>query len=159
MRQARARPCRLPGAWLWRRGSAPLRRGTDRVEGVLALLALVLSLLAVPVATTAGSHLADDDGDAGYLAAAAREPDAGGAGQAVAADATWGSGTSGLTYAETAPPGRAGPSTAAAEVGVLTSGLWLAVVWGGFAVAHRTLDRRRLRQWDAAWARLHGRSP
>lgn len=130
------------------------------MEGALALLALVLSLLAVPVASAAGSHLAGDDGSVGHLAAAGREPGPGAGAEEVPAHGTWdGSGTSSLTYTETAPPAHAGPSTAAAEVGVLTSMVWLAVVWGGFAVAHRILDRRRLRQWDAAWAGMHGHSP
>ncbi|MFD1829685.1 hypothetical protein ACFSJS_08405 [Streptomyces desertarenae] len=44
--------------WLWRRRGNPLYRGTDRVEGLLALCAVLLVLLAAPAAAVWGGRAA-----------------------------------------------------------------------------------------------------
>jgi hypothetical protein len=153
MRPTQRRPCRLPGAWLWRPGSAVLRRRVDRVEGALAVLALLLSCLALPLGSFVGSH--PPGGHRAPLHVAAGPPAGSGAGQGTGSwrdpqEMT----ASSLTYTETTLPPRAGPDSAAAGVGAMASVAWLAVVWGGFAWLHHVLDRRRLRQWEVAWRGL-----
>lgn len=44
--------------WLWRRRGNPLYRGTDRVEGLVALCAVLLVLLAAPAAAVWGGRAA-----------------------------------------------------------------------------------------------------
>jgi len=71
-RAARVHPARWLGCRL-RRGN-PLRRASDRVEGIGALLAILLVLAAVPVTVLIGMHIAAERADAAARARADRRP-------------------------------------------------------------------------------------